>query len=183
MRPASLIILFSLLIITGCASVRVVEPGTGLSADYQRAVSRAIESGLDPAELGVEGESVSLEVTSLVDGRYIDGIEGYIRSAFEEALVTGGGALTDDGEVRLRVVVAAVGDTKTDRNLQLTFRGIRLPFYYSGGTRALFDIVVYIEDASGGDGVVADRVVEMKSGVKVHETYIMRVFGPYEFGL
>ena len=180
MRLLTALTFFFLITFTaGCASTRLVEPETGLAADYQRAVSMAIESGFDPSILGVDGGSVTVEVVSLVDGRYMGAVEGYIKSVFEEAVAAGGGRLSSDGDKMVTVMVTAVGDIKMDRNLQITFRGVRMPFYYSGGTRALFDVIVYVEDVKTGE----TRVVGMRGGTKVNETYLLRVFGPYEFGL
>ena len=104
-----------ILLVAGCASTRLIEPTTGLAADYQRAVSMAIESGFDPSVLGVDGETVTVEVVSLVDGRYMDSVEGYVKNTFEEAVAAGGGRLSTDGDKRVRVMIQAVGDIKMDR--------------------------------------------------------------------
>ena len=158
--------------LASCATVDYIPPGQGISADLQLALAKSLEKDIKEIPFDPAGKTVNLHVRAFGSYKNAQGLEGYMKSLFQEWIVGKGGSVGPGGEFQIAVYLPALGDTATRRDL--SYWGV--PIFYSERIQASARIIVLVRDSEGRTVSVWQRGPEAES----LDVYLMRIFGPLE---
>ncbi len=164
-----LLITFIPLIISSCATVDYLPPRQGTSAELQSVVARSLEETLKEIPLNPVGKKVDVHVEAVGGYETSLGLERYVKSLFQEWVVSRGGSIGKD-EFRMDIFIPVLGATATSRELSYQY----IPIYYSERFRTTRDVFLVMRNREG-------QVVYSWRGGQAGDwtdMYLMRMLGP-----
>lgn len=160
------------LFLSACATVDYIPPPQGTSADMQISLARALEKNLREIPFDPSGKELDLKVYGLGCFQCASGLEGYVRSLFQEWITSRGGKTGPGGDLELLVYLPALGNLTTTR--ELSYQNI--PIYYSERFQTAARMVVVLKDTRGK----TLGLWQSGHGEDSADVFLMRIFGPVD---
>ncbi len=110
----------------------------------QSLVAKSLEETLKEISFNPEGKRADVHVEAVGGYETSLGLERYVKSLFQEWVVSRGGSIGKDG-FRMDVFIPVLGATATSRELSYQY----IPIYYSEHFRTTRDVFVAVRDREG----------------------------------